>query len=194
MVGPVRLEGLHDKEIGYLTGLFIGDGYANYNKNDRHYRVDFYLDTKKDQEIIRCVRDLIGKTGLSTYIVKCRGSTRVSCNSKKFMEFIARQEEDTLRGEIKNNDYALGVISGFIDADGYVNNGDIVLVQKDKRVLDRLKQVSEGRFKVKTRMWRRITRFKGIFPIWNLRLSMDFRHLPHNSCKVCRYSGKLLQP
>ena len=190
MVKKISVDKLDDKERGYLVGLFTGDGYLNYCKSDRHYRVDFYLNAKKDQAILFYLKRLLSTLGLNPYTVRCRGSTRVSCNSKEFMELIGQEKRRILKSKTVSKEYALGLISGFIDADGNVGKGDIVIVKKDRRTLLFFKRLAEDALKVKTRLWLRIIRFKGVLPIWNLRLSMDFRRLPHNSCKVHAYNER----
>ena len=47
------LSNLSDLEKGYLFGLFEGDGYKYHDKKQRHYQVEFYLNSIKDIEIIK---------------------------------------------------------------------------------------------------------------------------------------------
>jgi len=50
MIKKLKLEKLSQKELGYLIGLFDGDGHLdNYY---RHYDVEFHLNSLKDQDIM----------------------------------------------------------------------------------------------------------------------------------------------
>jgi len=40
---------LDDKEVGYLIGFFIGDGYSYIH--NRHYVVEFYFNSINDKQI-----------------------------------------------------------------------------------------------------------------------------------------------
>lgn len=42
---------ISQKKLGYLVGFFIGDGYSNYNKKNRHYNVEFYFNSLRDKEM-----------------------------------------------------------------------------------------------------------------------------------------------
>ncbi len=189
MVKEIYPDRLTSKEIGYLVGLFIGNGYSEYSRRDGHYGVDYYLDAKRDINIRGCLQSLLLKMGLKPYITPCRGSMRISSNSKKFMGFIDEEETKIKDSQVSDPGYVLGAISGFIDSDGYVGKGDIVIVQKDKMILDVFKRFSEEVLEIPTRLWKTEMNFKGAFSRWNLRISMGFRKLSHTSIKVHRYSG-----
>ncbi len=192
MAKKIFPERLTNKELGYLIGLFIGDGYSNYNKKDRHYRVDYYLDAKRDNLIKEYLQRLLLKMGLNPYTCSCRGSTRISSNSKRFMELVNEEKDRIENTDVTDREYVLGALSGFIDSDGYVGNGDIVIVQNDKKILEIFKHFSEDILDIPTRLWKRHMNFKGSFLRWNLRITMGFRTLPHNSSKVNRYGGERL--
>ncbi len=38
-----NLKKLSKNEIGYIIGMFVGDGYSYHDKKYRHYSVEFYL-------------------------------------------------------------------------------------------------------------------------------------------------------
>jgi hypothetical protein len=182
----ITIDNLNKKEIGYILGLYTGDGYSNYSKKDRHYRVDFYLDATNDLDIIDKLENYLVQISLNPYQVKCRGSIRVSVNSKAFKDFV---ENYDLSREFKDADFLLGFISGFIDSDGYVAKGDIVITQKDKAILEEVSNSCKLRFGIKTRLWQRKTRYKSPFYVWNFRIATPFRHLAHISCKIQRIYG-----
>jgi hypothetical protein len=187
MTKQIGLENLSKKEIGYLMGLYTGGGYSNYSEKDRHYRVDFYLDAHKDLDILENLINLLRQILLNPYTVRCRGSIRASVNSKYFKEFVENIE---LEQQFQDTDFLLGFLSGFIDSDGYVTKGDIVITQKDKTLLKKLSLLCKSKFNLKTRLWQRTTRFKSPFYAWNFRVATPFRHLAHISCKVKRvYAG-----
>ena len=187
MIKQIDLEKLSQKEIGYLLGLYTGDGYSNYSEKDRHYRVDFYLDATRDTDIIKKLEQYLSQILLNPYEVRCRGAMRVSVNSKTFKEFV---ENIDLEKQFQDKDFLLGFLSGFIDSDGYVVKGDIVITQKDKAIFEELSNLCKSKLNLETRLWQRTTRFKSPFYAWNFRVATPFRHLAHISCKVKRiYAG-----
>jgi hypothetical protein len=181
------LERISEKDIGYLIGLYIGDGYSNYNKKDRHYTVEFYLNSLKDIDIQQNLIVLLKKISLNPYIYKDKryNVNRIRVRSKKFMNFIKK------RSKIFNSlsdEYKIGLISGFIDAEGWVTKGEIMVTQKDKEVLTKFKEICES-FDIFRKMWPSYN-IKSKGPVWRLRISTKFKYLPHNSYKVKRiYSG-----
>ena len=81
-----------------------------------------------------------------------------------------------------NRDYRLGIVSGFIDAEGYVSKGNLVVSQKDKEIIDIIERVLKN-FKIDTRKWWR-ENYKSTAGIWTLRISTAFKYTKHNSIKV----------
>lgn len=176
------------KDFGYIIGLYFGDGYSNYSKKDRHYRVDIYLDASSDGDIIGRLTGLLHAIGLKPYSVRCRGALRVSANSKRFKEAVETSYKE-LNGQLGNRDFLLGFLSGFIDADGYVTKGDIVITQRDNGIFEILSKLCERELGVKTRLWQRKAGFKSTFYPWNFRIATPFKLLAHVSCKVRRVYG-----
>ena len=86
------IDALLQKERGYLIGFFLGDGYMNYNKKDRHYRVEFLFNSIRDIEIMNYIEDLLRKSELNPFFVRDKRYNSVSMrvNSKKLMEEIKR--------------------------------------------------------------------------------------------------------
>jgi len=50
--GENTFKNLKEEEKGYLLGFFEGEGYKYHDKKNRHYYVEFSLNSKKDKEII----------------------------------------------------------------------------------------------------------------------------------------------
>jgi len=106
---------LDDKEVGYLIGFFIGDGYSYIH--NRHYVVEFYFNSINDKQIINYIKYLLEKIGLNPFKVKDKrfNSLRIKVNSKKFW-FLVKRKIVKLN-QIKNKNYLIGFISGFIDSE-----------------------------------------------------------------------------
>ena len=64
----INMNRLNEYEIGYITGLFIGDGYL-YHDRWRHYKVEFYLNYKKDKDVANFIVYLLKKVGLNPYFM-----------------------------------------------------------------------------------------------------------------------------
>ena len=74
-------------------GLFIGDGYRNYNKKDRHYNVEFYLNSSKDLDIQQYLISLLKKAKVYSSVFKdprCKVN-RIRVSSKQFFYFFERE-------------------------------------------------------------------------------------------------------
>ena len=63
----IDLDVLNDKEKGYLIGLFIGDGYKYHDKWG-HYKINFYLNPQKDEDVAKFIIDLLKRIAVSPYI------------------------------------------------------------------------------------------------------------------------------
>jgi intein-encoded DNA endonuclease-like protein len=185
--GRMDTKNLSQKELGYLIGLYIGDGYSNYNKKDRHYRVDFYLNSIKDQDIMKNLIILLKRLCLNPFVFKDKrcNMNRIRVNSKKFMIFVEKMSKKFIS---LNKDYKMGLLSGFIDAEGYVTKGEIMVTQKNKYIINHFKKISES-LNVFRKLWKSTNNKSGGY-VWRLRISTKFKYLLHNSYKVNRiYSG-----
>lgn len=186
----VSFEKISQKELGYLLGLFIGDGYSGYTKRNRHYTVEFHLNSVSDRDIIDYVVSLLRLITLNCLIAKDKryNAVRVRVNSKEFMKFVRQKVTELKENKTLGGEYALDLISGFIDAEGYVKNGEILLTQKNKKTLELFKKLLEPDNLVR-KFWP-AKNYKGVGVIWRMRVSTRFKYLHHNSCKVKRvYSG-----
>ena len=182
---------LNEQETGYIIGLFMGDGYSYYNENDRHYRVEFHLNFKKDFDISYYLANLLRKVGLNFWTMKDKrgDGLKVYMNSKAFMFWIY-ENIALLNLKIEDLSYRLGLLSGFIDADGFVELGEIVLSQKDIKTLELFKEVASI-FDVDGKIW--WNENKKSYGNWRLRIYTRFKYLPHNSIKVGTVYGCLSQ-
>ncbi len=178
---------LSNKELGYLVGFFIGDGYSYHSKKDRHYVVEFFLNEKRDKKITFYLIHLLGLLKLRIFKQKDKryNSIKLKVNSKKIMLFIINEVSKYKKKCLDDRKYALGFVSGFIDAEGYVNNGEIQLTQKDKEVLQYIKKICEM-LKIPVRKFWSSDNYKSKNKIWGLRISTVFKNFEHNSCKVNR--------
>ncbi len=113
----IRIQGLTEKEKGYVLGLFEGDGYLFHDKKSRHYLVDFYLNSNTDRDITEFLSDILKKAGCNpnAYQDKRYKCVRIRVKSRQFMDFVQN------RRPIFEKDFILGFVSGFLDADGHVN-------------------------------------------------------------------------
>jgi len=138
-MNKISLHKLNSKEIGYIFGLFEGDGYAYHDKKNRHYAVDFYLHSTRDLDIIKFLIKLLKKIGCNPHIYQDKryNCIRIRVKSKLFSEFIVRRKETF------DKDFILGFVSGLIDADGYVNfrKSYIQIINTDEALLIRTQKM-----------------------------------------------------
>lgn len=113
------IKNITEKEKGYLFGLFEGDGYKIYDKNSRHYQVEFYLNSLTDTKIIQFLIKLLRKINLkpNIYQDKRYNCKRIRIYSKELF-FIIKKDISLTN---KTKEFCLGFISGIIDSEGYVN-------------------------------------------------------------------------
>ena len=176
-----------NKEQGYLIGLYLGDGYLHYSIKDRHYVVEVYLNSVKDEDIKTHTLVLLRKLGYNVFVQKDKryNCVKVKINSKELMYFIKQKIAELYTKTDFDKDYLLGLLSGFIDAEGYVGNGNIVITQKDKKVLELFEKYCKI-FEIRSRLWS-CRSYKTEGYIYRLAISTKFKLLPHNSIKVHRH-------
>ena len=179
----VNFRRLKSKQIGYLVGFFIGDGYSYHDEKSRHYTVEFSLHRKKDKSVVKKMLDLLKRLGLKAHKIKetRSKSVKLRIHSKVFMEFISKKEKEFFRKKYFFEDYKLGVISGYIDAEGKViGNRKIILKEKKLRLLRIIKKfcssVGISASKIVP------VRINGK-RIWQTTTS-SFKGLKHNSAKI----------
>ena len=78
----------------------------------------------------------------------------------------------------------LGLLSGFIDAEGYVGNGEVVITQKDKKVLELFKEICI-KLNIPTKKFWSFSNSR-TNEVWRLRISTKIKLKDHNSCKLKR--------
>ncbi|GEM_PF-1503420 len=187
----INLDSLSLEERGYLAGFYLGDGYAYYNKKDRHYSVDFYLNSIKDQDIKEKIIILLNKLNLKHFEKKDKryNCTRIRVNSKQFYNHILETNNLELLNPAK--EHLNGFLSGFIDAEGYVTKGEITITQQNKVVLDKIVEIC-NMLEIKTRKMWKFKNEKTPNEIWRLRISTDIKNYNHISTKIARiYSGAI---
>ncbi len=130
---------ISDQEVGYLGGLYLGDGYSYHDAKQRHYAVEFYLNSLRDKETRTLLLSLTKKIGLNAIVMKDKrfNCLRLRFYSKDFMSWL----ENMSFIPPKNRNFAKGVISGLIDSDGYVNKEKsyIQIVNTNLEVMNILK-------------------------------------------------------
>jgi LAGLIDADG-like domain len=125
-IRSVSLNKLTERELGYVIGMVNGDGYFYYEPHHRHYTVEFYLNSERDQDVQEFLICLLTKCNLK---INIRKDNRYKCNrlrirSKIFYNFVKTSSQ------IKaNKDFMIGFISGMIDSDG-----EVILRNKTTRI------------------------------------------------------------
>jgi intein-encoded DNA endonuclease-like protein len=114
----IKHERITRKEMGYLVGFFLGDGYMFHDKRNRHYSVEFYLNSR-EKEAKDFICQLLRRMCLNPHLYadKRYNCIRIRVRSRRFFELMKAETRHIRDG----TDFNLGVISGLIDSDGYVN-------------------------------------------------------------------------
>jgi len=185
-----KIENINQFERGYLLGLFLGDGYSFYSPKDRHYRVEFYLNSKTDKDIIEYTKGIIKKLNLNYFLMKDKRfyCLKIAANSKSFREFI-KGNFKKLEGVYNfNKIFKSGIICGFIDAEGCTKNGGISVSQRDKKRMGIIIDLCES-LGINDLRLKRYKNPKTTKPIYRLRISTRFKYMLLDSCKVKRMAG-----
>lgn len=123
---------ISEKELGYLVGVFVGDGCFIVNPKHGAYITKFTLDATRDKDISRFLRNILEKAGKRVGWRIERGSIVLRVHSKKLVEFISghimyiKQSDSPRNIKVLINSgkwtmpFKLGFIGGLIDSDGHV--------------------------------------------------------------------------
>lgn len=166
--------------------MFKGDGYAYCDKNNRHFVVEFFLNSKRDLDIIKFLSSLLKKARLRPLLYKDKrfNSTRIRIRSKEFYNFILR-----LNRRLPNSKkFKVGFISGFIDAEGYVNpKKSFIEINNTNRKVMQLIVKYLREFKLKVNLTKRNKSAKDKLASYKLYVPVSFINLKNNSIKIRRY-------
>jgi hypothetical protein len=179
----IKLSNIDEKERGYLFGLFLGDGYSFHNPKDRHYHVEFYLNSITNKGIIHFLCQILRKVGLNPILRKDKRfkCMRIRVNSKNFYNFI-NQDYKKFLGD---NKFSIGFVSGFLDAEGYVNKktASIVIVNTNLGIIKNISSILDG-YNIENKVSLRKKSIKDKQKIYNLYVSVKFKSLNHLSVKA----------
>ncbi|MFH1364757.1 MAG: LAGLIDADG family homing endonuclease [Candidatus Aenigmatarchaeota archaeon] len=176
----IEFDKITDRERGYILGLFIGDGYAYYDKKQKHYTVEFYLHSERNKDVQKYLISIMNKLNLSCSI---RKDKRFKCNrirtrSKLLMEYLKTDKKG-------NSSFEIGYLSGIIDSEGYVNHKKRVIniVNTDKYILDRCSKCL-SKLNIDTILKRRKKSKKDVKKSYILYIPYKLKHISTNSVKV----------
>lgn len=174
---------ISEKEEGYLSGLFEGDGYKYYDKKGRHYQTEFYLNSEKDKEIIAFLLEILNKLNLNPqkYFDKRFACLRTRINSKELFNNLNKNKIL----DMENEDFCIGYLSGLIDSDGYVNSKkySLNIINTNKNILENCQKFLKKKEIESTIKIRKPSK-KDKQKSYILHISVNFKRLPHISIKV----------
>jgi hypothetical protein len=184
----IDLKNFGEGEIGYIFGLFEGDGYKIYQKKSRHYNVEFYLNSKRDKEIIKRIVLLLKRLNLnpSEYQDKRFNCKRIRVYSKALFNIIFKN----IDLDKKSSEFNLGFVSGLIDSEGYVNrkNYTIEIVNTNKNILNQCANFLDS-INIKSHTSKRKRSIKDKKDSYRMYISVSFKRLKHLSVKVAGNFG-----
>jgi len=130
--------------------------------------------------------NLLNKIGLSPYIMQNRGCLIIRINSKNLFLFVKEKIDNIF---FEDRDFLIGFISGFIDSDGFVAKGDIVISNINKQLLEKI-HVLCNQLGIYSKIWKQNVKCRGkLFIIWRLRIGTNFKYEKHYSQKIIRIYG-----
>jgi len=179
----VNFEALSEKEKGYLFGMFEGDGYKIHDEKSRHYSIEFYLNSIKDQEIIEFVSNLLIKINTLPYLYQDKryNCKRIRVYSKQLFGILNKN----ISIKDKNKEFCIGYCSGIIDSEGYVNyqKAYILIVNTKLEVLKNIKKFLKNE-KIESSISKRKKYSKDKLPYYQMYISVKFKSIKHLSIKV----------
>ena len=184
---------LTDSELGYLKGFFMGDGYKYHDKKGRKYYVEFYTHSIRDKKISKFLIILTKKLKLNPNIYKDKRfyCKRIRITNKEFFNLF---DKDFIKMNLKNGEI-IGFISGFIDAEGYVNNKKrfIQVVNTNHQVLEFIKN-ELAKMRVSSSISNKWASKKSRKQAYNLYISVTFKNIPHLAFKPAGWSSLECSP
>lgn len=130
------LSALEDKELGYLLGIYVGDGSLIRHRIRGEFLLKIALDRTRDSDILDFVRLVLQKGGKRVTLTPWRSVAFLRIWSKSLYNFIRthvmvqpnessnRHTKFLLDTEKWNRKFAIGFLGGLIDSDGHiVRNG-----------------------------------------------------------------------
>ncbi|MDP3728509.1 MAG: LAGLIDADG family homing endonuclease [bacterium] len=178
-------EKISKKQLGYVVGVYYGDGYIYYDKKSRHYSIEFSLNSLKDLDILKFLKEILIKEGYNLFIKKDkRGNWFViKMYSKQLYSYLKEYKLQNLKRETK--DFKIGFISGVIDAEAYVGNSTIEVINTDLELLKITKQIL-NEINISSSLKKRVRSKKDTKDSFRLLVSTKIKKAKHISQKVLR--------
>jgi len=183
MIKKLNLEKVSQKELGYLVGLFDGDGHLD--NSCRHYDVEFHLNSLKDQDIVCQLLIILKKIELNPRIIKDKrfNCLRVEVSCKLFFQKILKFSANNP----KDKDFGLGYISGIIDSEGYVNQiKRYIQITNTNRKLVKKVQTYLRAFGIESKITKKCKCMKDKLQRYSLYVPIKFLKTKNNSMKIKR--------
>lgn len=179
------IQNLSEKELGYLKGLFVGDGYKYHDKKYRKHYVEFYLNSINDKDIVKFLVSILKKADLNIHFYKDKrfNCIRLRIVNKEFFKLFTKDV-----GKIHmNKNEKLGFISGIIDSEGYVNEEkhNIEVVNTNLELIKFLSKWLSS-FGISSSIRKKVKSIKDKSSSYRMYISVSFKRLKHLSIKVGR--------
>ena len=152
------VELLPSKELSFVIGAFLGDGWKRKVKNLRSgndYRISLAsIDKEFTKKFSKCVASVLNKKEASIYVRKRKGKRplyEVTYSSKLLYDFLDRPFKDIISVAIV---YPSHFLRGLFDAEGYVARGKywrVGLSNSNLKLLKTVKSILE-KFGIKSRI------------------------------------------
>lgn len=180
-----HIQALSLLELGYIIGLFLGDGSFSIDIKSRHEKVCFSLNPKRDHVIIKNITLLLRKIRLNPFHVYAHRALDVRVNSKILVYVLYVLVDDVLNHKITNREFAIGVISGLIDSDGYVYGKMIVIANTNQKIVYLVEKLCrELSVKVSSKVVQNKTPRGRMTRITRIFVGQRFNTYPHCSAKL----------
>jgi len=183
MIKKLKLDKLSQKELGYLVGLFDGDGHLD--NSCRHYDVEFHLNSLKDQDIVYQLLIILKKIELNPRIIKDKrfNCLKVEVSCKLFFQKILKLSANNP----KDGDFELGYISGIIDSEGYVNRiKRYIQITNTNGKLVKKVQTYLRAFGIESKITKKCKCVKDKLQRYSLYVPIKFLKTKNNSMKIKR--------
>jgi len=109
------------EEWDWLVGLYLADG-SKFKEKHRAYRIFFYLDPKKDRNILLKLSHILKSLGLRENTRIVARSLRVRVTSKELYDKLL------IKNSNKQNYFPIKIdafIAGFFDGDGFIRSSKL---------------------------------------------------------------------
>jgi intein/homing endonuclease len=135
MKNPTDFNKITEREKGYITGFYVGDGNIFISEIKGVYRLRYFLGLK-EVEIQKKIEKILSNFCKNPRIYQGKDNTTViEIHSKELLNFITRiVDKNGLKKVKADKEFLIGFVEGLIDSDGYVQRNYVEITTMNSKL------------------------------------------------------------